>query len=133
MSETYQSHVSASTPPVGGLIPFFGLPCMLLSIYPDAPGCYGGISSTTCCCLQIQSAFCKPTTRSNSYCVCTSQETELLHFAPILKSSTQCWMFDSKMSFPPDENNPCLLNICFCTIIHNNAVKMKFFKTVSEL
>jgi hypothetical protein len=33
MSATYQSHVSASTPSVGGLIPFFGLPCILVSLY----------------------------------------------------------------------------------------------------
>lgn len=33
MSETYQSYVSASTPPIDNLIPGFGLPCILVSLY----------------------------------------------------------------------------------------------------
>ena len=43
------------------------------------------MSSTTCCCLQWQSACCKPSKRGKSFGVCTSQETECLEFAPVLK------------------------------------------------
>jgi hypothetical protein len=43
------------------------------------------MSSTTICCINFQNAICKPTKRSDSYGVCTSNEFECLHFAPVLK------------------------------------------------
>lgn len=96
------------------------------------------MSSTTCCCVNWQSAVCKTSKRANSFGICSSQETECLHPALVLKarvlvqcgfqedllplpgcflqSSTQCFCIDTKMSFPPDENNPYLCNILFCTV-----------------
>jgi hypothetical protein len=109
MSESYQSHVSASTPALGGLIPICGVPGLLMSLYvrqriinmcnignlnnrfsqTDNPGCWGGVGFTTCCCLTWQGAVFKSSKRSDSYFVCNSHEMECLHFSPTMKVSKQ--------------------------------------------
>lgn len=81
--------------------------------------------------------------------VCTSSECEFMEPVPILKvsiitftllstityslhvlsalqSDFQYFCLDVKMSFPPDETNPCIFNLCFFTVSSTTSAKLQY-------
>jgi len=118
----YRSHVAASHAPTAVLIPFIGIPCLLVSVYDQFPECMGSLTGAQCCCFSAQHVCLKPTNRGGCR-VLWADEVEVGAFVLVLGFKHQCCPFDARCSLPADahtssgegEGNPCLLTLCFFT------------------
>lgn len=98
------------------LIPCLGLCCCFLSCYTELPDCLGTVCETTLCCFNTRGLLCKTGKEEEIVCRCLSCECDVISCQGCMKSRSQICCLDLRASFPPNEQNPCLLNVLCCTV-----------------
>ena len=89
-------------------------------------------TSLTLLCFDIDLLCCKKLDESH-YCRCLNLKFDISPFSVCIKSKSQIFCCDSRLSLPPDESVPCGLNLFFLNCCWKNLCVCSCCKTIEYL
>jgi len=105
------------------LIPWLGSCCFICSFFCKWPTCVGAVSNQTCCCFANNIMLCKQNAlNKDSYMICCRIDCEMIRPRVCVLSRTQLCCLDTRISCPPTESVPCMINVCFWTCVYKNLM-----------
>eukprot|EP00981_Chlorochromonas_danica_P010726 scaffold3349_cov165-Ochromonas_danica.AAC.4 len=119
-------------------IPFCGCVCCFSACYTSWPQCFGCSGNCNCLCYHSVSKACKfPNPEDpddkDIWFLCSRGDAYLGDIKNICSSATQCFCLDYRLSVPPIDEIPCMITICFFTLVYKSKNVMQFFKSLKDL
>mmetsp|Transcript_13532 Transcript_13532/g.18535 ORF Transcript_13532/g.18535 Transcript_13532/m.18535 type:complete len:185 (-) Transcript_13532:97-651(-) len=118
---------------VKDLVPFFGICCFLVSCYSEIPDCLGAVCENTLCCFNAKMIVCKTSKEEEAICKCCAFDFDIVHFHTCCKSRTQSFCIELRSSMPPSKQIPCLITVCFFTLVYEYKLACKCCTDVRDL
>ncbi len=106
--------------------PCFGIECCIISLFCKFPDCISMESQNTACCTKNELACCQVPNTPGKCLVCFNVNCELVNFEICLKSRSQLFCLDTRISFPPSDEVPCICNVVGLTLMYRNKCYCRF-------
>lgn len=102
------------------IVPCCAANCFILSMLCTWPNFCGIQSENTCCCCVNELIAIKPSEEPKVCLTCLKLDCEIVQFDVCLKSRSQLFCCDSRISFPPSDDVPCMCTLLFLTCCYRN-------------
>ncbi len=100
--------------------PCFGIECCIISLFCKFPDCISLESQNTACCTMNHLSCCQIPNTPGKCFVCFNINCELVNYEICLKSRSQVFCLDTRISFPPSLEVPCICNLFGLTLMYRN-------------
>ena len=118
---------------VNDLVPFCGCVCFMTSCYTEWPNCVGCAGNTVCCCINSDFLACKFPTNPEHWWTCQQGSVWMAPVKVCCSQRVQMCCLDGRGSIPPTDEVPCMLTVCFFTLLYKSKSVMKFKNSIADL